>query len=168
MDSADAAMLILRVGVGLVILAHGINHARGRSRTTKWFASIGFRKPGLQWLFSTMTEIGVGVLLVAGLLTALAATGLLSVMFVAFFTVHRKNGFFIFRPGEGWEYVATLALTGLFLAIAGPGSASIDSAVGIADDLDGWVGAGIAAAGLALASLQLAVFYRPGEAASQG
>lgn len=164
MTAFDVAMLLLRVGVGLVILAHGVNHARGRERTTAWFGSIGFRSPGMQWFFSTATELGVGVLLVAGALTSLAAAGLVAVMFVAFWSVHRKNGFFIFRPGEGWEYVATLALTGLVLALAGPGEASIDHAAGIATDLDGWVGAAIVAGGLVLAIGQLATFFRPDEA----
>lgn len=165
MEPNDAAMLILRVGIGLVILAHGVNHARGRSWTTAWFGSMGFRSPGLQWLLSTVTEIAVGVLLIAGLLTAPAATGLVALMFVAFWTVHRKNGFFIFRPGEGWEYVATLALTGVTIALAGPGTISIDHALGIAEYLDGWVGLGMVAAGLLVAAVQLAVFFRPADSA---
>jgi len=165
----DIAMLILRIGVGLVILAHGVNHARGRERTTNWFASIGFRQPAMQWFFSTATEIAVAVLLIIGLLTAPAAAGLVAVMFVAFWTVHRKNGFFIFRPGEGWEYVATLALTGLTMAIAGPGEISIDGVIeidgtSVAALLDGWVGAAIVAGGLVLAAVQIATFFRPEEA----
>lgn len=167
------AMLILRVGAGLVILAHGVNHARGRERTTNWFHGIGFRQPGLQWFFSTSTELAVGVLLVLGLLTALAASGLVAVMFVAFWTVHRHNGFFIFRPGEGWEYVATLATVGLTLAIAGPGEISIDGTVGVsgvtvADYLDGGTGALIVAGALAVAAVQIAAFYRPSEATNTG
>ena len=31
-------------------------------------------------------------------------------MVVAGITAHRKNGFFIFRPGQGWEYVMNLAI----------------------------------------------------------
>ena len=89
-------------------------------------------------------------------------------MFVAFWSVHRTNGFFIFRPGEGWEYVATLALTGLVIAIGGPGTVSVDDAVDLAVKLDGWVGAAIVAAGLALAAVQLAVFFRPDEAQAPG
>ena len=166
MTALDAAMLILRVGVGLVILAHGVNHARGRERTTKWFGSIGFRRPELQWFFSTATELGVGVLLIAGALTSLAAAGLVAVMFVAFWSVHRSNGFFIFRPGEGWEYVATLALTGLVIAVGGPGTGSVDDAFDLAAKLDGWVGAGIVAGALILAAGQLAMFFRPDEADS--
>ena len=42
-------------------------------------------------------------------------------MLVAWITNHLKNGFFIFRPGEGWEYVMTLTLMGFAVAILGPG-----------------------------------------------
>lgn len=164
MTPFDVAMLILRIGVGFVILVHGINHARGREKTTNWFGGMGFRQAELQWFLSTATEIGVGVFLIVGLLSSLAATGLVSVMFVAWWSVHRNNGFFIFRPGEGWEYVATLGLTGVVMAIAGPGEISIDGALEIAEDLDGWVGAGMLAGGLLLAVGQLAVFFRPSEA----
>lgn len=161
MESFDWAMLILRIGTGLIILAHGINHARGRQRTTDWFSSIGFRKAELQWFASTASELAIGIALVIGLLTGPAAAGLVAVMFVAFWSVHRKNGFFIFRPGEGWEYVATLALIGLAIAIAGPGSASIDNAIGIDTDLDGGIGALLVAGALAAAAAQLAVFFKP-------
>jgi putative oxidoreductase len=115
--------------VVLIILAHGINHAQCRRRTTAWFESIGFRNPELQWLASTATEIAVGVLLVIGLLIGPAAAGLAAVMLVAFWAVHRNNGFFIFRPGEGWEYVATLAMNGTVPALAGPGTASREHAL---------------------------------------
>ena len=161
MESYDWAMLLLRIGAGAVILAHGVNHARGRERTTNWFASIGFRQAGLQWFASTATEIGVGVLLILGLLTGPAAAGLIAVMFVAFWSVHRKNGFFIFRPGEGWEYVATLALIGATIAIAGPGEASIDNGLGIDTAFDAWVGVALIGGALAAAAGQLAMFLRP-------
>ena len=164
MDQIDWALLVLRLGTGLVILAHGVNHARGRQRTTAWFDSIGFRNPGLQWLASTASEIAIGVLLVIGLLTGPAAAGLVAVMAVAFWSVHRKNGFFIFRPGEGWEYVATLASNGVVLALAGPGMASLDHAIGIDESLSGGVGALLVAGALIAAALQLAVFYKPAPA----
>lgn len=161
MESFDWAMLILRIGTGLIILAHGINHARGRQRTTDWFGSIGFRNPELQWFASTASELAIGTALVTGLLTGPAAAGLVAVMFVAFWSVHRRNGFFIFRPGEGWEYVATLAMVGVVIAVAGPGSASIDNAIGIDTDLDGGIGALLVAGALGAAGGQLAVFFKP-------
>jgi putative oxidoreductase len=112
MEPTDLALAVLRIGIGGVFLAHGVNHARGRERTTRWFGSVGFRRPEVQWFAATATEVAAGAALVLGLLTGLAAAALVAVVAVAFWTVHRGNGFFIFRPGEGWEYVATLALSG--------------------------------------------------------
>jgi len=171
-QNVDVAMLLLRVGIGLAFLAHGVNHARGRTRTTAWFGSIGFRQPGLQWFLATTTELVVGVLLVLGLLTTPAAAGLIAVLFVAFWTVHRHNGFFSFRPGEGWEYVAILALAGLTVALAGPGATSIDDVVeirgvSIADRLDGWVATLVVMGAIGLATAQMATFFRPGEATAE-
>ena len=161
-DSVDWAMVVLRGVAGVVMLAHGIKHARGRAKTANWFGSIGFRMPEVQWFASTATEIGVGVLLIVGLGTSFAAAGLVAVMVVAFWTVHRSAGFWVTaRPDEGWEYVLVLASVGLAIAIAGPGAISIDAAMGIEDSLDGWVGAALIAGGVAAAGVQIAVFFRP-------
>ena len=165
MGPLDASMLILRTGLGAVFIAHGVKHARGREKTTKWFATMGFLSPGMQWFASTSTELAVGVLLMAGLLTSLAAAGVMGIMFVAFWTVHRPVGFWVTaRPDEGWEYVFTLSVAAVAVAIAGPGEVSVDHALDIADNLDGWVGAAIAAGGLAIAVVQLATFFRPNRA----
>ena len=120
----DLGLLILRVVVGLTIAAHGYNHIfRGGKiqGTAGWFASLGM-KPGIlhAWLAS-ITELVAGVLLVLGLLTPLGAAGVAGTMAVAFVTNHRTNGFFIFRPGEGWEYVNVLMCAGLALGALGPG-----------------------------------------------
>ena len=167
----DAALLTLRVTAGLVFLAHGIKHARAREGTTNWFASIGFKAPKFQWFATTATEIAVPVLLVAGLLTSFAAAGLIAVMFVAFWVVHRKAGFFItayFKAGvEGWEYVLLFAIVGFVIAVAGPGSISLDDAMGIANNLDGWVGLVIGAGGLAAAAGLIATFWRPVDDSSE-
>ena len=167
MDGIDVGVLVVRVVLGVVFLAHGVKHARGREKTTRWFASIGFEKAGFQWLMSTATEIGVGVLMISGLLTGLAAAGAIGIMFVAFWTVHRPAGFFItafMKDGidvEGWEYVFTLSLAALALAIAGPGEISIDHGIGLAQNLDGWVGLAIGIGGVAVAAGQIATFWRP-------
>ncbi|MDH3248475.1 MAG: DoxX family protein [Acidimicrobiia bacterium] len=161
MDTVDIGLLIIRSWVGLVILLHGVNHARGLDGTANWFESIGFRSARLQAINSAVVEIGAGAMLILGLGTSLAAAGIFATMFVAFWTVHRTNGFFIFRPGEGYEYVSTLGLVAVGLAITGPGSASLDSALDIAETLDGWVGALIVGAGLAGAFGLLTIFWKP-------
>jgi len=167
MEAYDYASLLLRLAVGGIMLAHGIKHARGKEKTSRWFGSIGFKSPTTQWFASTATEIGVGVLLLAGFLTAAAAAGVIGVMTVAFFSVHRSVGFWVTaRPDEGWEYVMLIAAVSAAIAIGGPGEISVDGALGIAADFNGWIGAGIAAAGVVVALLQMAIFFRPSEVAN--
>jgi len=162
MESYDTASLILRLVLGGVMLAHGVKHARGKTKTSNWFGSIGFKSPGLQWFASTATEIGVGVLLILGLITTAAAAGVIGIMAVAFVSVHRAAGFWVTaRPEEGWEYVLTLSAVAAALAIAGPGSASIDAALGLDTVLDGWVGGAAVLVGILAAGAQLATFFRP-------
>ena len=163
-DAIDLALLVFRVTVGAVMLAHGVNHLfRGGkvAGTARWFESLGMRPGKLHALLASWTEIGAGVLLVLGLLTPLAAAGVIGVMLVAWITNHRGNGFFIFRPGEGWEYVMTLAVCGFVLAIVGPGEWSLDHALDLEDTagVTGLLAALVLGAGGAAALL--AVFWRP-------
>ena len=170
-NSFNLAMLILRVGLGVIFLAHGIKHARGREKTTKWFAWLGFKQAPLQWLMSTATEIGAGALLILGLLNSLAAAAVVGIMAVAFWTVHKAAGFFItafMKEGievEGWEYVFALAFTAAALAVAGPGDWSLDHQLDLAHKLDAWIGVFFVVGAILLSALQLATFWRPGEKA---
>lgn len=162
MTEADLALFLLRAWIGIVMLAHGIKHFRGRQKTTEWLESIGYRSAGLQWMAMSATELGAGALLVVGLLTTLAAAGTAAIMVVAFLTVHRKAGFWVTaRPDEGWEYVATLLVGVLVLGLMGPGDWSLDGALDIATSLDGWLGLVIVAAGGASGVGQVATFLRP-------
>jgi putative oxidoreductase len=169
-DAINLALLAFRVAIGAVMLAHGINHIfRGGKiqGTAGWFASLGM-KPGIlhAWLASVVEIVG-GTLLVLGALTPLAGAAVIGVMLVAWITNHRGNGFFIFRPGEGWEYVMTLTFCGLVLAVVGPGEWSLDEALDIRLDLIGVTGlliALVAGAGGALALLL--AFWRPTRDAS--
>ena len=118
----DTALLILRAALGMMIFVHGYNKAfRGGklAGTGRWFESMGMRPGKVHATLAAGTEMGVGVLLVLGLLTQLAAAGLIALMVVAFWTVHRDKGFMI--TGEGWEYVALIAVMSLVTAILGPG-----------------------------------------------
>lgn len=164
-DAVDLALLALRCAVGSVMLAHGLNHIYGGGKiagTARWFESLGMR-PGLlhAWLAS-ITEVVGGVLLVLGLLTPFGGAAVVGVMLVAWITNHRTNGFFIFRPGEGWEYVMTLTAVGFALAVTGPGSWSLDEALDVRADLVGTTGLLIAlVAGVGGAVALLATAWRP-------
>lgn len=161
MSEVDIAMLVLRVWAGIVMIAHGVNHARNLEGTARWFERVGFRSPQINARLSAGNEIAIGLGLVTGLLTTLAAAALAATMLVAFWSIHRFAGFFVFhRPDEGYEYVATLAVVALVIAIVGPGSVSLDAAIGIDNDLSGAVGAVIFGAGLLAGLGQIAVFWR--------
>jgi putative oxidoreductase len=157
----DLALLVLRVAVGLTMAAHGYNKVRGGlDGVASWFEGIGMRPGALHARFAAYGEILAGLFLAAGLLTSFAALGFVGLMVVAGYTVHLENGFFILD--EGWEYVMVLAVVAAVIATLGPGEWSFDHLLGIADDLDGYLGLAISAGGgLAAAIGLLAVFYRP-------
>ena len=61
-----------------------------------------------------------------------------------------------------------LAGAAVVIATIGPGDWSIDEAIGLADDLDGWGGLAISAGGGVAAGVGLmAAFYRPPVAAAE-
>ncbi len=164
-DAVDLALLVFRCGLGAVMLAHGINHIWGGGKitgTAGWFGSMGMRPPLVQAWLASVTEIGAGIALVLGFLTPLGGAGIVGTMAVAFMINHRGTGFFIFRPGEGWEYVMTLGLCGMVIGAIGPGEWSLDAALDIDDDLVGWTGLALSAGlGLIGAALLLAACWRP-------
>jgi putative oxidoreductase len=167
--AADLALLILRAGLGVVFLAHGYNHIFGGGKiagTGRWFESLGMRPGILHAWFASVTELGAGALLLLGLATPLACAGVIGTMLVAWITNHLRNGFFIFRPGEGYEYVMTLTLVAIGVSGAGPGQWSLDYGLGWFDP-PGWIGLVIAlAAGVGGAVLLLGTFWRPQQKAS--
>lgn len=162
-QQANFALLVLRASFGLFLAYHGYNKifgGNGLAGTAGWFESLGMKWPKWQARMAAATEIGAGVLFAAGLLTPLAAAGMIAVMVVAIWTVHWKVGFFVFKPNQGWEYCASIALVAFAVATMGPGEWSLDHAIDLT--FTGWNGALIAAAlGLGGAAAQLAVCYRP-------
>jgi putative oxidoreductase len=164
-DAINLALLVIRCCLGAVMLAHGINHIfRGGkiAGTGRWFESLGMKPGVLHAWFASLAEVGGGAMLLLGLVTPLAASAVVGTMLVAWITNHRGNGFFIFRPGEGWEYVMTLTLVGFSLAILGAGEWSLDEALDIREDLVGVTGLVIVLiAGVGGAAALLATFWRP-------
>ena len=164
-DAIDLALFLLRLGVGIVMLAHGIRHIFGGGKiggTARWFGGMGMKAPLLQAWLASLTEIAAGASLVLGLLTPLGGAGVVGTMTVAWIANHFKNGFFIFNKGEGYEYVMTLLLCGVVLGTVGPGSWSLDDALEINDDLIGTTGLLLSlVAGGVGALLLLAIFWRP-------
>ncbi|MGD9705686.1 MAG: DoxX family protein [Acidimicrobiia bacterium] len=163
MDNVDLGLLLLRVGFGLSLAYHGYNKvfgAGGLEGTARWFGSIGMKYPALQARLAAATEIGSGVMFAVGFLTPLAAAGMIGVMLVATIVAHWKVGFFVFKPGQGWEYTGSIALLAFCVATIGAGRFSIDRMLDL--DVQDWWGAAIAGiVGVGAAVGQLALFYRP-------
>ena len=157
----DEVFLGLRLWLAVVMVAHGYHHARSLPGTARWFASKGFRYAKLLAGASAIGEVAIGVGLAVGLLTSIAAAGLVATMTVAFSSIHRFAGFFVFkRPDEGWEYVATLAAVATAVAAAGPGRYSIDSLLEWDGALDGWIGLVLVLGGVVMAVASLAATWR--------
>ena len=162
-DSVNLVLLMMRVGFGLMMAAHGYNHFfRGGkiAGTGRWFASLGMKPGKLHAVLASVTEIGAGFMFAAGLLTPIAAAGLIGTITVAIGTWHRKNGFFIIK--EGWEYVTLIIVACITVSTLGPGEWSIDNALDIVDNLNGWTGFILSSAiGIGAGLLTMAIFYRP-------
>jgi putative oxidoreductase len=160
-EALDAVGLALRAVLGITMIAHGYNHWRGPgglAGTARWFDGLGLRPARLHALASVLVEFASGGALLVGLLTPLAAGAIVGTMVVAGLAAHRRNGFFVFK--EGYEYVLLIAVVCVCLAAAGPGSVSLDHALGIVQD--GGTGAAIAAvAGLGGGLGLLAASWRP-------
>ena len=167
MAAYDVGLLILRVVLGLTLAAHGYNKffgPGGLKGTAGWFDSMGM-KPGMfHARIAATAEMSAGLGLAVGLLTPIPAAGFVALMFVAAWTVHRPNGFFIVK--EGWEYNLILAVSAVGIATLGAGEYSLDYALfrstGLYDLLHGWSGLLISAGlGLAGGIGQLVIFWRP-------
>jgi putative oxidoreductase len=163
--AANVGLLVLRIDLGVVFAAHGYNHIFGGGKiagTARWFESLGMRPGRIHAWAASLTELGSAVLILLGLLTPVACAGVIGTMTVALVANHLRNGFFIFRPGEGYEYVMTLILAAVGLAGVGPGQWSIDHVLGVFYP-PGFLGLAVALIlGLAGAATLLAGFWRPG------
>jgi putative oxidoreductase len=167
--SVNLVLAAVRVFLGAMIFAHGFNKFFRGGRiggTASWFDSIGMRPGRLNAILAAVAEMGVGILLVAGLLTPLAAAGLIALMTVAIVTVHWKNGFFVFNKGQGIEYCLCVVVMCLVPATFGAGRASLDYLLRHEPGF-GWASHpshGLLLAvvvGFGAALLQMAALYRP-------
>lgn len=160
-DQLDLGLLVLRVVVGPVFAFHGFAKIFRGGRlagTAGWFDSIGMRPGHLHARLAAAGELATGACLTLGLLTSFAGLGLVALMSVAAWTVHKGNGLLVTK--DGWEYNLVLAAVGIAVATIGPGEWSLDDALGI--DLNGPTGFLISlGGGIAAAAGLLAVCHRP-------
>lgn len=130
------ALTIVRVVLGVIFLMHGGQKVLG------WYGGLG-----LAGTVDAMTQMGLptvvvyvdifteflgGIALIFGLLSRLAAFGIMCMMIGAVVTVHWKNGFFINwfmvpNMGHGYEYNLALIAMSLSIIIGGGGGCAIDN-----------------------------------------
>jgi|tagenome__1003787_1003787.scaffolds.fasta_scaffold20387633_2 putative oxidoreductase len=123
--SPGLALLVLRVVVGVTFLAHGLQKLGDVAGTERFFTSLGIPAPQLMAPFVGLTEVGGGLLLIAGLATALAAAALAADMLVAGLTARLGHGFF--ASDGGFELELLLGSACLAVLLAGAGRFSVDA-----------------------------------------
>ncbi len=121
---AGAALLVLRLFVGVAFILHGM----GRIRDLTGFAALYHISWG-QALAAKLTQIIGGVFLIAGFLAPVAGLGIATTMAVATVILRRKGEPFINPAGHSWENSAFYVLAGIVIALLGPGRFSIDALI---------------------------------------
>jgi len=121
----DLALLFLRVGVGIILAAHGTMKLADPVGTANQFASLGIPLPWAAVLLAIAGEFAGGLGLILGALTRAAALGPLLTMVGAILAVHLGNG--LFAKNGGWEYPLTLLLVSFLFVVRGGGAYSLDA-----------------------------------------
>jgi putative oxidoreductase len=156
----DLGLLILRVGLGAVLVAHGLQKlfgwwgGRGLTGFKDSLSDVGYRHAEILTYVGPGGEIVAGVLLVLGLFTPLAAAGALAYLInglLAGVSTQPHSRFSFFLP-HGHEYEITLIVAAAAVILIGPGRYGFDAGrgwarrpfIGSFAALLGGVGAGIA------------------------
>ncbi|HUX41535.1 MAG TPA: DoxX family protein [Rectinemataceae bacterium] len=131
MALSSIGLLILRLVLGLVLAAHGSQKLFGMfggfgiKGTGGWMESIGIKPGALFATFAGLGEFLGGLGVAVGLLTPIAAAGVIIVMLVAIASVHIKKG--LWNTNGGYEYPLLVIAGALALALTGPGAISLDA-----------------------------------------
>ncbi|MTE22075.1 DoxX family membrane protein [Streptomyces sp. TRM43335] len=132
-NRTDLGLLALRAGTGGVLFAHGAQKlfgwfgGHGLEGTRNAMEQMGFRPGRASALASGLAEAGGGALLALGLATPAAGAAVAGTMAGAV-SVHAPAGFFVTEGG--YEYPAFLGFAAACLGVTGPGSHSLDHALG--------------------------------------
>jgi putative oxidoreductase len=131
--TAPYAALALRVGLGLLFLAHaGLKiFTFTPSGTVQFFGSLGL--PGALAYGVIAGEVIGGVALLLGVYTRAVALSLTPILLGAIATVHGPAGFFFTAENGGWEFPAFWALALVVQALLGGGACALTATSGIGE-----------------------------------
>jgi putative oxidoreductase len=156
--------LIARVTIGLLFIGHGTQklfgwfEGGGPENTGRSFEQLGLQPGRRSALAAGAAEAGGGLLLSLGAATPLAAAALSGTMITAIKTVHWEKG--IWSSGGGYEYNLVLLAALFGLTENGPGSPSVDAALGRDRWGTGWAVASLAAGAAGSAAVLAAAKQR--------
>ena len=121
----DWGILVLRLGIGIMFMAHGLQMAFGLFKGpgvngfSNMLSGLGF-VPAIFWSYvASYTVLLGGIFLILGIQTRGAATLLLVFILTAAIKVHLSKGFFL--SNGGLEYNFVIAAACLALILLGPG-----------------------------------------------
>jgi len=138
----DLALLVIRIVVGLLFVAHGLQKLLGSfggpglKGTAEMFDAMGLRPGRLHAPAAGSAEFAGGALLALGLVTPVGAALVIAVMVAAIATVHLHKG--LWNQDGGPEYNLVLIAAAFALAGVGPGDWSLDEVAGIDWASTGW------------------------------
>jgi len=128
-------LLVLRVGLGLTVSAHGAQKLfgwYGGSRIAGFSAHLDRMGliPATFWAWiAALSEFVGGLLVALGLLGPLGCFAVMGAMSMAIWLVHWPKGFF--NTKGGIEFPLMIWVGALALSVTGPGDISLDSLVGL-------------------------------------
>lgn len=119
-------LFILRALLGVVMIAHGWQKwdNAGWSGVGKMFSGMGIPNAELAGRFTMLFELIGGALLILGVAVRLMGLVYAAVMAGAIYYVHGESGFY--AQDNGYEFVLTLGIIGLALALLGGGLFGVD------------------------------------------
>ena len=120
--TAPYAALLLRVGLGVMFIAHGLLKMVVVTLPVmaQYFQSLGL--PGWFAYLLSFAELGGGALLIVGLYARWVALALTPILVGATVLVHWSNGWLFANQGGGWEYPVFLIVASAALALLGDGA----------------------------------------------
>lgn len=119
------ALTLLRVIVGMIMVAHGLQKLAGYAEWQANVEKMGLPLPEISAGLALAGELAGGLGLLLGFITPVAAFGVACTMAVAILTVHIGHG--LFNKDGGFEFPLTLLASALFFMIRGPGPYSFDA-----------------------------------------
>lgn len=113
-SNTDIALLLVRVGLALVFIAHGWDKLSNMEGTVGFFSSIGL---SAVWAYViAYVELIGGISMLTGLFTGWAGVVLAATMVGAIGIVKISKGFI-----GGYEFDLMLFLSAIAISLAGPG-----------------------------------------------